>query len=511
MKIAYLYLVVFVGGAAVLALEILGTRILGPFYGVDIFLWSALIIVTLTALSLGYAVGGHWADKAPTVQRLCLSLTISGLWTIGIPWLKHPVLSLTEPLGLRGAVLVAAFILFFPPLVLLGMITPFVIKLRTVSLQEVGKITGNFFAVSTIASVFSAILTGFYLIPNFGVSHLTILVGVMLLVVAVLGFWLDKKSRSSIALGIVAGLAVVGSWIGTTERPDPASGLLEVVQSPYGELRVVQNENGRHLLIDGAIHTLADTSDWISYLHYAAVMDLPKNFFKTPGSALLIGLGGGSLVKQYARDSWSVDAVEIDPDVIRIARQYFDLKPGEGNVIQMDGRSFLASAGRVYDVILFDAYGSSSIPFHLATVEAFRLMAARLSPDGILAVNAEALGWDDPTIRVLAATLRREFREVLALPMEEPPDRFGNIVLLASNRALVPLREPEGNEYFDPDWRFGPGYQKVHAWDNRFTPDISHVDPLTDDLNPIDILTGKAHLIARQELHSYFKAGGTSW
>lgn len=511
MKVFYLYIVVFIGGAAVLALEILGTRVLGPFYGVDIFLWSALIIVTLTALSLGYVLGGHWADKSPALSRLCLSLTIAGLWTIGIPWLRHPVLSMTEVLGIRSAVLVSAFVLFFPPLVLLGMISPFVIKLRTASLQEVGRTTGNFFAISTIASVFSAIITGFYLIPNFGVSRLTVLVGFLLLVVAVFGFWLEKRHRNSVLIGIIAAITVVGTWIATSEQPEPGAGLLAIDHSPYGEMRVVQNENGRHLVIDGAIHTLADTSDWGSYLHYTAVMDLPKYFFKNPGSVLLIGLGGGSLAKQYSHASWSVDAVEIDPKVILIARTYFGLQPNDANVIQMDGRSYLASTRKTYDVILFDAYGSSSIPFHLATEEAFGLMAERLNPDGIIALNAEGLGWDDPVIRVLAATLRRQFREVLALPMEEPPDRYGNIVLLASNRPLIPLHEPERNKSLDPDWRFGPGYQQVHAWDNRFTPDISHVTPLTDDLNPIDVLTGKAHLVARQELHRYFKESGESW
>src|SRR5712692_9929871 len=104
MKNIYLYFVVFIGGVAVLALEILGTRILGPFYGVSLFLWSALITVTLAALSLGYAVGGYWADKNASMARLCVPIACAGVWMMVIPWIKHPFLWLAEPLGLRIAV-----------------------------------------------------------------------------------------------------------------------------------------------------------------------------------------------------------------------------------------------------------------------------------------------------------------------------------------------------------------------------------------------------------------------
>lgn len=117
---AYLSLLVFVSGGAVLAIEIVGTRVLGPFYGVSLYLWSALITVTLAALSLGYAAGGRWADRGPTLTRLATAVGGAGLFTLCIPLLKRPVLLAAEPFGLRVAVLVAAFLLFAPPLTLLG-------------------------------------------------------------------------------------------------------------------------------------------------------------------------------------------------------------------------------------------------------------------------------------------------------------------------------------------------------------------------------------------------------
>lgn len=502
----YLYFVVSVGGAAVLALEILGTRILGPFYGVSIFLWSALISVTLAALSLGYFFGGRMADNHPTYSRLCILIMIAGIWIIATPWIKQPFLSFAEPLGLRFAVLTAAFILFFPPLTLLGMISPYAIKLNTSNLAEVGKSAGTLYAVSTLASVISALVIGFLLIPNIGVTLLTVLVGLLLILTALIGFLLNKKliaSGSSIGIFII--ISILISWKAPIERPDPSTGIMAIEQSPYGEITIFNNENERYLLIDGGIHTMVDTATWNSYTHYCGVMDLPKYFFVQPGRMLLLGVGGGSLIKQYNQDRWKVDAVEIDPIVVRMAYQYFGLDKLEGTIAEMDARQYLRTTDKTYDVILVDAFGSSSIPFHLVTKEVFGLIKSRLSDNGIIAINVESVGWNDKIVSTLAATLKQAFMNIIALPIEEPPNAFGNIVILASDRTLVPWREPERNIDFNPEWRYSPGYQKVHAWDNRFIPDMKDATILTDDLNPIDVYSEAINLASRKSLHNYFE------
>ncbi len=505
MKNFFLYWIVSVTGAVVLALEILGTRVLGPFYGVNIFLWSALISVTLAALSLGYMVGGRMADKHASLNRLSLLLTISGIWILSIPWIRYPFLTLAEPLGLRSAVLVAACILFFPPLMLLGMVNPFAIKLKATSLETIGKTAGNLNAISTLASVFSALLTGYVLIPNVGVTALLFILGILLLITAIIGSRKEGKSKLTKVTAIF--LLAAGGFATTNNPevlPDAEHGLLAIEQSPYAELRVLDIEEQRHFIIDGGIHTRTDTSTWRSSVHYAAVMELPKYFFDEPGTALVIGLGGGSLVKQYNYHSWKVDAVEIDPVVISMAEKYFGLSRSEANIFEMDGRQYLASTEKKYDVIMLDAFGSSSIPFHLCTQEAFQLMANRLTSNGILAVNIEAIGWDDPIISTFTATVKSVFHDVLILPMEEPPSVLGNFVLLASQNTLEPKRIPEDNLTFDPAWRYGPGYQKVHAWDNRYVPDIKHVSILTDDRNPVDVRAEVINFEGRKILHEYF-------
>lgn len=501
----YLTVLVFVSGAAVLAVELLGTRVLGPFYGVSLFLWSALITVTLLALSVGYAIGGRLADRGPTLARLCLVLVGAGGWVLALPWLRDPVLSISEPLGLRVAVLVASLLLFAPPLTLLGMVAPYAIRLRATSLDEVGRTAGNLYALSTVGSVLAALLTGFVLIPYVGVGKLLFGVGALLVLLGLVG--LLAARRAAVGVGATLALAPVAFFgLGAADaRPDPARGLLSIEHSPYAEIRVVERDGTRYMLIDGGTHTIVDASTFESVFSYVHVVDLLNHVIAEPGRLLLVGLGGGSVAKLFSRQGWEVQAVEIDPVVTRVARRDFALSEAEARVHHADGRGFLESHEQSYDAIVLDAFGSSSIPFHLVTREAFALVAERLAPDGVLAINVECIGWDDVLVRSLAATLREEFAHVLALPIAEPPDQLGNLILLASQREFGLATEIPAT----PD-RFSTVYDKNHAWDNRFEPEAQGAPVLTDDLNPVDIWSDRINLAARRDLHGRF-GGGLGW
>lgn len=504
---SFVYLAVIVSGASVLAIELLGTRVIAPFYGVSLFTWSALISVTLAALSVGYALGGRWADRGPKLSRFCTIIGLAGLWIIITPWLRTPVLATTEPLGLRTAVLIAATVLFFPPLALLGMVSPYAIRLVASSLDVVGRTAGNLYAVSTVASVAAALATGFFLIPNVGLYHLILSIGVLLLATAAVGFVSERKLKTAVVPAFALVAAGTLGWRGAPAQiADPESGLLAVEQSAYAELRVVDRDDIRFMLIDGGTHTIVDRATGESVFPYVNVLDIPKGFFQEPGDMLLVGLGGGSVVKRYARDGWRTDAVEIDPAVTQLAREYFMLKPDEAQVFEMDGRQFLISSNKTYDLIIMDAFGSSAIPFHLVTKEAFALIRSRLAPDGVLAMNIEAVGWRDKLVLSLAATAKTQFEHVLALPIAEPPNKIGNLILLMSNRTLELAEDPPV-----PSYRFSPEYDRAHAWDNRFVPEIEDACILTDELSPVDVWAERINLVARKELHQVFKERGISW
>ena len=501
----FLYLVVFFTGGVILGLEILGTRILGPFYGVSIFLWSSLIGITLLSLSAGYFWGGKWADKEPKISKLCYVIAAAGIWILLIPILKEFVLNIAEHAGLRFAVLVSSFILFAPPLTLLGIVSPYAVKSTSENLDTVGSIVGNLYAVSTIGSVLSALLTGFVLIPNIGVNRLIFIFGLILLLISSVGLFEHfQKIKKVFTAAIFLIIVLCGYKLTSNEDIDLSKGIIYIRQSPYAEIRIVDFDGYRHMLIDGSIHTIEDTIRWKSHFPYVAVLNMVEYYFKRPGKMLLIGLGGGSVAKSYSSFGWSVDAVEIDPVVYEMAKKYFYLQDKDANVHLQDGRDFIQKSNDKYDLVVFDAFGSSSIPFHLITSETFRAASRIMNEGSILAINIETDGWHDVIVNSIAASLKESFKNVIVLPIAEPPNELGNLIILASNRKLQLECELE-RDYNDPDFRFSDIYYQAHAEDNQFVPDTEEVSPITDDLNKSDIWSERISRKVRQKLHKYFK------
>jgi spermidine synthase len=504
MKRPALFLVVALSGASVLVLEILGTRVLGPFYGVSLFLWSALIAVTLAALAAGYALGGRWAQQAPSAARLSLVLAAAGIWVLAIPWLRGPVVHAAAGWGLRTAVLVSASLLFFPPLVLMGMVGPYAIRLATRSVDEVGRVAGDLFAISTLASVAAAVATGFLLIPTLGVNRLLVLVAITLFVAA--GIAGAGVARPTIVPAVGIALALLG--LGRGERLAP--GVLARVDSPYSELRVVESQGLRYLLVDGGAHTIVNAETGSPRQSYVFAAEIAADLSPPRGRMLLLGLGGGGAAGVFAGHGWQVDAVEIDPAMPRLATEFFRLQPHQARVVVGEARQYLQRSREAYDVVFFDAFGSASIPFHLVTREAFAAARARLTPGGILVVNVETVGWQDPLVHALVATLRAEFREVFALPTAEPPDQLGNVIVMAADRPLElgsdVLGDPVGS-LSDEDEHFRV-VSRHHAWENRYRPDRGRV--LTDDWNPADLRAEEINRVARLKLRALLPDSLTS-
>jgi spermidine synthase len=485
--------VVALSGASVLVLEILGTRVLGPYYGVSLFLWSALIAVTLAALAAGYALGGRLADRSSGSGRLAALLALAGAWVLATPWLRGPVTHATAGLGLRGEVLASAALLFFPPLLLLGAVSPFAIRLSLRSLEQVGRTSGAVFALSTLASLAAALLTGFVLIPVLGVDRLLMLVAVALFAAAGLA-----RVGGAVALLVLA-LAGGAGALAARAAPAPLTpGVLARRDSPYAELRVVESKGFRYLLVDGAVHDVINAETFEPRQAYVPVAEIMADLVPGHGRLLMIGMGAGLTAGVFARRNWKVDAVEIDPDVPALASQWFHFRPFHADVFVEDGRRFLRRSRTAYDAIFLDAYGGASIPFHLTTREAFAEARARLRPGGVLALNVETVGWQDPLAHALAATLRTQFRNVIALPTAEPPNQPGNVVLMASDRPLELQRESLGDPVIsleDDDEHFRV-LSRLHAWDNQFVP--AHGRVLTDDWNPSDLRSEEINRAVRR-------------
>jgi spermidine synthase len=506
MKSSYINVVATVSGAAILAVAITGIRLLAPFYGVSLNLWTAVLCVTLAGLAVGFIAGGRTQHNPAAAKHLLTCFAIAGIWIIIIPYIKHFVFGLAGLLGLRASLPISSAILFFPPITLLGMVFPIGTKLQN------GSSASNLYAIAALAGVVSVLLTGFHLIPYIGVTHTLVGTGLVLLLVAIIGSYMEKNTKLPLmALQLLFGVGIFALWIPNLENPNPDHGLKMVRQSEFSDLRVIDTDEGRFMMIDGGVASFVDTTNWISTLHYNAVSDFPRNILARPSKLLLIGLGSGSIVKQYALAGWYIEAVEPDAEVIQTARDYFRLQPGDGTIIESDGRVFLNNTSEAYDLILIDAFGGSAIPYNLLTAEAFAEISNHLTDEGFLALDIPAAGWKDPLLSNITLTLQQTFRNVVALPQEEPPDHYGCVTIMAGKRTLAPVTEPERNVGWEPNWRFGPEYQKTHAWDNRFTPDTRSAKLLTDDRSSLDLDINAINLAAREDLHSSFEKNNLIW
>jgi spermidine synthase len=295
--------------------------------------------------------------------------------------------------------------------------------------------------------------------------------------------------------------------------------LIERREGVSADYRVIVREEGRYLLGDGTIQTVASTETG-DPLHRAAaalgILDLLRDDTAASpegrgNSLLVIGLRGGTLAKRFAREGWRVRAVEADPLAIRISEDRFGFDRTEVPVAATDPRVFARRGSGRFAAVVVDAFGHSAIPFHLVTREFFTALAARLLPGGVLALAVETQGWNDPLVAALAATLRTRFPTVLALPTGEPPTALGSMVLLASDRPLTlpDERLPDPTHFHANPERHWSVVQMNHAWFNRFEPAAGAV--LTDDRSPSDLWSARIQHAARIEVHEFLGSRGKSW
>lgn len=424
-------------------LELLGTRIIGPFYGASLYIWSALIVVTLIALALGYYVGGYIADRFAAI-RLGHILLLAALAIVIIPFSSSTVLSLTNTLGLRTGSLLSALILFTLPLTLLAMIGPFAIKQVTNDLKGLGRSVGLIYAVSTAGSVFATLLLSFVLLPHFGTRAIMLSLSLILLVMGLGLILSDKKAVSSTFAGFqifgVSLLIIVLAGQGYAHANSRSNGfqVLSEVESIYGWVRVVDDErNGfRLLLSDLSMLSAVEKTKGHSLLTYQQVLDVLPSLRSHIENALLIGLGGGHVAKNLNNKLIKTDTIEIDPAVADAALKYFDFKP-VGQFIVGDARAEIKVLQQHYDYIIHDCFTGGAEPTHLLTQEMFSQLRNLLTEQGILALNYVGFtsGEGSDAVASVYKTLRSVFPEVRILKVDKSD--LTDFIFLASLQPIM--------------------------------------------------------------------------
>jgi spermidine synthase len=380
---------VLIGGASVMIVEILGSRVLAPSFGTTLHVWSALITVTLAALAVGYAVGGRVADRRPGLGALMIVMACAAGTLLLSDLITRPVLRVAYGAGMVGGTFLAATLLFLPTLFLLGMLSPMAVR-AAANHRQLGASVGNLYALSTVGSVAGSLSVSLLLIPNMTVHAAVISTAVALAIVPV--FYLLLGARKQAALLLFVGLALAATGVKVMgEEADrevmyknEAYPVTARVPSAYGELVVSDYRGVKYLFLNG-VQQGSMIGD-VSYARYAYGLKRLATIKGIPKKMLIWGLGAGVYARAMAEAGSEVTVIEIDPMSEKVAREHFGLPPSVKVVIG-DARTETLRLAEKYDVIVLDAFSGDSPPFHLLTREAFADLKERLAEDGLVVAN----------------------------------------------------------------------------------------------------------------------------
>ena len=497
-----LYAVVFLSGAALMGLEIAGSRIMAPVFGSSIFVWGALITTFLASLSTGYALGGKLADRRPSPALLGNILVAAGfcLWLLLAR--PAPLLALCNaaPVPERFRALLAALLLFALPSVLMGTVSPFATRLAARDVGSIGRTAGTLAAISTAGSIVGTFAMAFLLIPAFPIEPILFGTGAVLVLSGALASTQGLALRLGVAsLGLFGAAGVFLLRPEAVASPLPGGTVVFRKETAYHRLLVVDQGPRRALYFDNFAQGMVDRASGRipDFLYPNGLLAALLWRRDPPRNAFIIGLGAGMLPRFLSEKAPEIatTSVEIDPEVVRVAQKYFDFRPDSNDrVLVGDGRSLLAREKGPWDVIYLDAFFSDSVPFHLTTLEFFQLCRDRLAPGGIFAGNIAGLtmGRDQHLFWAMLRSAQQVFPNVAMLSpdLAGGATRFsGSVILVCSTSSERLSRErvfAEGDRV-----AAALGHPAVAAWARTFYEGELRTEGapiLTDSFAPTDAL-----------------------
>jgi len=453
-----LILLVFVAGACSLAVELSASRLLAPYFGTSLFVWANLIGLILLYLTVGYYLGGRLADRYPRPAVLYLLTIIASLLIGLIPFISRPILfwSLsafaTYSVSVFYGSLVSVILLFALPVILLGCVSPFAIRLSVKQVVKSGRTAGQLYAISTAGSILGTFLPVLWLIPTIGTYRTFIVTAVSLLLVSIAGLiasiphtggaarFRGNKNLLSVLLLIPLGLSLLGSQ-GPIKPPGGTDGggvLVTERESPYNYIQVVRVGNETQLVLNEGlgIHSIYNPNSVLTQGPWDYFLIAPF-FNKAPFTQSqvrrvgVIGLGAGTIPREFSAiyGPIPIDGVEIDGTIVKLAQQYFHMSEPNLHVIVEDGRYYLRTAKVLYDEIGIDAYQQPYVPFQLTTSEFFQEVRSHLTPTGVAVINAGHTCCDFRLVEALAQTMRSVFPNVYIIDTQ----RFENSLVIGTN------------------------------------------------------------------------------
>jgi spermidine synthase len=482
--------VVLICGAVVMIFEMVGSRVLAPYIGTSIYVWTSLIGVILGSLSMGYYFGGKIADKKPNYNTLALIIFISSVF-IGLTIIfKQNLLEYLQNnySDIKISSFLASLFLFMPTSFLLGMVTPYAVKLKLHSLNSSGTTVGNLFAVSTAGSIIGTFLSGFYLIPYFGTNNILIFLLITLIVVSLM---LSINDFLKIKVSLLMVMIIILFSYNKINYASANNGLIDI-DTAYNRIWIYDskdidtNRKVKNMEINSEVESsmFLESDELVN--DYAKFFHLAKHFNPNFKTTLMLGGAGYSYPNDFLSKypNATIDVVEIDPTITDLAKKYFRLKDNPRlTTYNQDARVYLNKTDKKYDIIFGDAFGSHySIPFQLSTLEAIQKEYDILNNDGVAIMNviSSLKGDMGKFLNAEYATYKKVFPQVYLFPVQNPTNDVDNGYQV-QNIMIVAIKsdQPVKLDSTDPILN---GYLN-HLWKEEIT---TNLPILTDDYAPVD-------------------------
>lgn len=502
MKKTYIYITVFFSGMTALAVELAASRLLGNVYGSSNLVWASIIGLILIYLTAGYWLGGRLADKYPE-YHVFYKILMWGSLTVGlVPMVSRPVLRLSATafdqlqLPILAGAFVSVLVLFIIPITLIGMASPFALKLTLEDANDAGKASGRISAISTLGSFIGTFLPVLILVPLIGTYRTFLFFSSLLMIIASVGFFVYVGGRQWLRYCWMP-VVLILLWIFGARGADKATAnMIYETESAYNYIQVIEEDSYRYLRLNEGqgVHSIYHPEQinyagpWSQVLAAPFFNPAPHSIDSVERMAV-VGLAAGTTARQASivYDGVEIDGFEIDPKIVDVGREYFDMTQPNLDVFVQDGRWGLAHASETYDIISVDAYRPPYIPWHMTTVEFFQIVHDRLTEDGVMAINIGRSPIDRSLVDDLATTVLEVFPTVFVMDL---PNSF-NTILFATRQPgswenlynnYWYLTEAEGHPLLLEAMTLTINYQQPQ-------PDLTRV--YTDDRSPIEWLTNK--------------------
>lgn len=522
--------VIFITGAATLALELLASRIMTPYFGVSLYIWTGILSITLIALALGYFLGGrlsHYFNKAASIELFFLLMPAISAISLGIACLVYPwtFFQLARANLVWGS-FIACIILLFLPLVTISAMNPLLIAMRK-SLNEDHPEQGDsgsglIFFISTIGSVIGVWVTAFVFIPNITNFKSVLILGLTLALISVITALrsrnIDAIEKRYLVTASLTGLILCGGLLSIAENylnkdvaiyhNDYIWNIEKEYTSLFGNTKILSiNKQTRPVhtdtagpamplrmyFQDGILQNIIDRQGVSQDVYTYALEILSATPSSGNTSILVLGLGGGIVPMTLAKRGFDVDVVEINPDAVVAAREFFGFDAQQARVYQMDARSYVKQCRRPYHTIIIDLFQGDGVPDYLLSKNFFHDLKNCIHSDGAVIFNTYTIPAYMASYYHLLKTIKSEFEQLYMFhdDMSDNEETAG-IYLVAGNKGY----QPRLNLSLD----YVPPYMRIRL--ARIFSRVRDIDPemlsessvLTDEYNIFPLLNVENYL-----------------